>query len=640
LILPVPPTPTPTNTPTLTPTHTPTETPTHTPTETPTNTPTETGTPTPTPSATAVPSESCLSIDIKFSGVTQIGSIFVADTNSIFVATNGNPPTYRIDSGGNILNTYNFGAGNYSYFAKQSNGKVLAVRGRELKRINTDGTIDSLFVSGITNTGSNIGIYGVGVNPNDEIFIMGNFTAYTTSAGTSTINSGIMKLNSNGSVDTSYSGNTFMFSNNLGTIQLFNSNKIFRDSNNNFLLAASRGWNGDTSYAGALRLTSAGTLDTSFKTLGFSGTDGNRVFAMVQQSTGKYLAGGNIIDYSGLTAQDWVIRLNTDGTLDTTFTFIPIENNSFQRPSFLAIDNNDKFYTRHGNQQWWRWNSGGTRDVSYTGNTSNGANEIGAIVPSTQDIYVGGSFSSWTNSGTTTPLRLVRLNSNGNREYCDSPANVSGLRYWFKSDNSATVSSWTNFGTLGGSVTQGTGANQPAIVTNATLGTYVGPSVSFVGRDWMAGTFTSANYTASTVFSVVKINATDANGWNIGLSGSGVNNRVWEWQSRDTATTSVARNQAGSSVSPTRTKDPLLLVTSGESGSYFTATFNDALGTSGSSTYTGVTATLFNFGYDPGVSSTTNIEVFEQLVYNRVLTSTEVNQVINYLKTKYQYSSW
>ena len=156
----------------------------------------------------------------------------------------------------------------------------------------------------------------------------------------------------------------------------------------------------------------------------------------------------------------------------------------------------------------------------------------------------------------------------------------------------------------------------------------------------MVGTFTSTNYSSSTVFSVMKINDTDANGWSISLASTGANNSSWDWQSRNTGTTSRVLKNPGSSTSPFRSIAPLLLGTSGTTGSFFTASFNDVLGTSGTTTQTGTTATLFDFGYDPGTASSTNIEIYEQLIYNRVLTSGEYAQVINYLKTKYQYNTW
>lgn len=220
-----------------------------------------------------------------------------------------------------------------------------------------------------------------------------------------------------------------------------------------------------------------------------------------------------------------------------------------------------------------------------------------------------------------------------------SPSGLTNLQYWFLSTSGASVSSWTNYGLLGGSVSQATSGNQPQIISS-TLGSYSGQTVQFTNRDFMSGTFTSANYSSSTVFSVIKINNTDANGWNIALYSTGTNNSSWDWQSRAGINTSIARKTPGSSTSPARIKAPLLLATSGTSGSFFTASYNDVLGTSGTTTYTGTTATLFNFGGDPGSASSTDIEVFEQLVYNRVLTTTEYGNVMNYLKTKYQYNTW
>jgi hypothetical protein len=220
-----------------------------------------------------------------------------------------------------------------------------------------------------------------------------------------------------------------------------------------------------------------------------------------------------------------------------------------------------------------------------------------------------------------------------------SPSGLTNLQLWFLSTSGASVSSWTNYGLLGGSVSQAVGSRQPQIITG-TLGSYTGQTVQYTDRDYMQGTFSSTNYSSSTVFAVMKVNNTDPNGWSIDLYSAGANNTSWQWQSRVSANTSITRKNPGSSTSANRTINPLLLATSGTTGSFFTASFNDVLGTSGTTTYIGTTATLFDFGYDPGTSTSTNIEVYEQLVYNRVLTSGEYAQVINYLKTKYQYNTW
>jgi hypothetical protein len=220
-----------------------------------------------------------------------------------------------------------------------------------------------------------------------------------------------------------------------------------------------------------------------------------------------------------------------------------------------------------------------------------------------------------------------------------SPSGLTDLQQWYISTSGASTSSWDNQGLLGGSVGQGTGSQQPQIISS-TLGSFSGNSVQFTSRDNMSGGFTSTNYSSSTVFSVMKVNGTDATGWSIDLFSPGPDNAAWSWQSRVASNTSIARKNPGSSTSPARTIAPLLLASSGTTGSFFTASYNDTLGTSGTTTFTGTTANSLQFGYDPGSSSSTNIEMFEFLIYNRVLTSGEYSQVMDYLKTKYQYNTW
>jgi hypothetical protein len=46
-----------------------------------------------------------------------------------------------------------------------------------------------------------------------------------------------------------------------------------------------------------------------------------------------------------------------------------------------------------------------------------------------------------------------------------------------------------------------------------------------------------------------------------------------------------------------------------------------------------------NVGDNQGQTNS-NISIFEYMIYNRLLTSSEYAQVVNYLKTKYQYNTW
>jgi uncharacterized delta-60 repeat protein len=83
-----------------------------------------------------------------------------------------------------------------------------------------------------------------------------------------------------------------------------------------------------TARAGIARLNADGTLDTSFQPgTGFAGSDivnlsgisgRTEVFALVLQSDGRILVGGDFKTFNG-AARNHIARLNADGSLDTTF---------------------------------------------------------------------------------------------------------------------------------------------------------------------------------------------------------------------------------------------------------------------------------------------------------------------------------
>lgn len=269
-----------------------------------------------------------------------------------------------------------------------------------------------------------------------------------------------------------------------------------------------------------------------------------------------------------------------------------------------------------------------TPDVSPSPTPTPSTTPIASLTPTPTNT----SSPTPTNTGTLTPTPTP-----SSTPPPFSPSSLTDLQHWYLSTSGASVSSWTNYGLLGGSITQGTGSLQPSIASE-TLGSYTGQSVYYASRDNMSGTFTSANYSSSTVFAVMKIFNTDANGWAIQVRSAG--NTSWFWQSRNTATTSRVEKNPGSYISPTRVIQPLLLATSGTSSSFFTASFNDVIPTSGSTSQSGTTATQLLFGEDPGTSSSTQISMFEFIVYNRVLTTSEYANVMSYLKTKYQYNTW
>ena len=174
---------------------------------------------------------------------------------------------------------------------------------------------------------------------------------------------------------------------------------------------------GFTTFTGSsqnylIRLNSDGSRDTSFNIgTGFN----NFVYATVIQSDGKILVGGTFTTFSGAT-QDRLIRLNSDGSKDTTFN---IGSGFGSTVTSIAIQSDGKilaggfFTTFTGISQNYlvRLNSDGSEDTTFDIGIgfNNLTNTI--TIQSNENIFVGGSFITYKSSPQN---RLVRLNSIGN----------------------------------------------------------------------------------------------------------------------------------------------------------------------------------------------------------------------------------
>jgi len=172
------------------------------------------------------------------------------------------------------------------------------------------------------------------------------------------------------------------------------------------------------------RLNSNGTIDTSFTSPIFGDVFGGGDYygyinTFVTQSDNKIVVGGNFIEVSGST-REGIARLNANGTLDTTFA--AQSWGSFGEVRDIVIQNDDKIvcvgYFTSGSR---RINTDGTLDTSF--NVSTGSNNPSffntdnfhsvALLNSgsEQAILIGGSFTQW---GSLADYDfLVKLNPNG-----------------------------------------------------------------------------------------------------------------------------------------------------------------------------------------------------------------------------------
>jgi uncharacterized delta-60 repeat protein len=163
-----------------------------------------------------------------------------------------------------------------------------------LARLIPDGSLDSAFTPDFNNS-----VLAVAIQTDDKILAGGAFSQVDGQPHAS-----IARLNPDGSLDTGFNA---QIEGDLTELALQSDGKILVG-----------GWfsavNGQPRSSLA-RLNADGTLDEAF----IVNSAYMDVYALAVQPDDKILVGGYIQDVSGETWADYFVRLNADGTLDTTF---------------------------------------------------------------------------------------------------------------------------------------------------------------------------------------------------------------------------------------------------------------------------------------------------------------------------------
>jgi uncharacterized delta-60 repeat protein len=200
-----------------------------------------------------------------------------------------------------------------------TNGEALIARNRtNLIRLTATGEIDPGFHASIARTNdANADLSGVSLEPSGRMIIFGNFHRVN-----GMVRTGIARLNSDGSLDPGYQPNlAHPFDPSLVWVYA----ATFQ-ADNRLLVAGNFETVDGVSRVGVARLLTNGTLDTAF-TVGtgqgfvFFGDPAapGAAYALALQPDGKIFVGGQFDRYNGI-ARNSLVRLNTNGTLDTTFS--------------------------------------------------------------------------------------------------------------------------------------------------------------------------------------------------------------------------------------------------------------------------------------------------------------------------------
>ena len=270
---------------------------------------------------------------------------------------------------------------------------------RNVRRYNSDFTLDETFNAPIFPDGSNGFVRDVVEQSDGKLVIVGHFTTINgTSVGR------IARLNANGSLDSSFNFEGIGFDDHAFVLKLL--------SDGSFLVGGQFIAYSNTSVSRLVKLNSDGSLNTSFSE---NAVLDNDVFAIHVLSSGKIYVGGNFTNR--------LIRLNSDGTVDLTFDVGTGFNN---RVSSIEVDSDSKvivggwFSEYNGspcNRGIVRLNTDGTLDTSFE-TEGDGLNYTSGVVQclaiqSDGKIVVGGWFNEYDGNRQG---HIIRLNADGTKD--------------------------------------------------------------------------------------------------------------------------------------------------------------------------------------------------------------------------------
>lgn len=247
-----------------------------------------------------------------------------------------------------------------------------------------------------TGSGFNNNVLAVVIQPDGKIIAGGSFTSFN-----GTICNRIARLNSDGSLDFSFNpGSGFGGSVNALTLQP--DGKILAGG-------AFTTFNGSTvNYL--VRLNSDGSLDAAFNT-GFN----NTINSLAIQIDGKIIVGGNFTMYSGTTCTR-LARINSNGSLDTQFS---TANNFSSAVLSIAIQPDGKIVAGGSfTAGIKRVTTTGAVDGTFSVGTGFNSTVRSVVIQPDGKVIAGGDFTSY--SGSNNVNRFARLTSTGALDYSGS----------------------------------------------------------------------------------------------------------------------------------------------------------------------------------------------------------------------------
>jgi len=264
-------------------------------------------------------------------------------------------------------------------------------------RLNADGSPDTSFkLQGLYDFKEYI--FDLAIQPDGKIVVVGDLgidNAY-----------GIMRLNSDGSLDTDFKPQTDISYRFIKALSIQQNGKI--------IIGGDLPWRG---IGGIARLNTDGSFDTSFD-IG-TGTD-HSVLDLAIQPDGKIIIGGYFEQYNGVS-RSGIARLNTDGSLDTSFNALldrdenmlraGVEHIVFGPDGKIIIGGYFTTCSDIERNNIARLNSDGSLDTSFDPGVDINFNSIKALAVQQDGRVIVTGYDNKKNLD-----YIIRLNSDGSRD--------------------------------------------------------------------------------------------------------------------------------------------------------------------------------------------------------------------------------
>jgi uncharacterized delta-60 repeat protein len=326
----------------------------------------------------------------RFTRLNSDGSLDATFTNTL--GTNGVVYALAVQADGKILV-----GGNFTQFNTSFRNNIV--------RVNADGSRDTSFNIGI---GANNVVRNFAVQSDDKIYVLGFFDKFNDQQ-----KSGLVRLNSNGSIDDSFIGSGVGGAASAAVIQ----------PDGKIIIGGSFANYENELINDVIRINNDGTLDSTFNTKPPINRDG-AILDVALTAEGKIIAAGLFRQYDNKT-NNYIVTLDSTGLLDAAFDIGTGTGSDNSVSVMVSLPDNTiliagKFNHYNGVHKGKiaKISNDGILDLDF--NTGIGANGDVNIITVQADgkILIAGEFSSYSGIARN---KIARLNEDGSLDESYNP---------------------------------------------------------------------------------------------------------------------------------------------------------------------------------------------------------------------------